>query len=462
MKLNTLNANTDLADDVLVYPSSTTFGQIRWTTLVNGNKTKVVRLATEETIPARGSEAERFLRKTIADALAAPGPTGPTGPAPGAGTVPDTLEKLNTWIGEQSKPVPAGIGQDNILQKRTEKENSVKYVFLQDAEKLGTMKDKTDYAKTLGVLDGYKMIMNSGGGKNDCLIISFLMSVSPVYRTLDYPQKYAIASKLRRESLPTIIKNNKAKLSLTDGRLQEYKDTFLSNSMLEDNDIGILTQLYDVNILSLESYKEQTFEGTVHKDYPKAHLISPLRDVAPPRPDGTKPEQKFRLDLPSIIIINRGNFHYESVEKEPDQYVFTKDELNALYTSIMKDNKYYGILRDSLPKNAQDSKYCVENAPPFIRIDDCKVGGEGYKVQTLDDYIKEHNLAGEVVTVNGTRYLKAYRTEKLKYASRYKLVDLEKTTLETEGIPPGTKVGGYTRRQRVRGMPSRLKTRRTY
>jgi hypothetical protein len=46
--------------------------------------------------------------------------------------------------------------------------------------------------------------------------------------------------------------------------------------------------------------------------------------------------------------------------------------------------------------------------------------------------------------------------------SNYKLVDLEKTTLETEGIPPGTKVGGYTRRQRVRGMPSRLKTRRTY
>ena len=55
-------------------------------------------------------------------------------------------------------------------------------------------------------------------------------------------------------------------------------------------------------------------------------------------------------------------------------------------------------------------------------------------------------------------------SEKLVKSSivRYKLVDLELTTLTDQGLPETTVVGGYTRRQRVRGMPKRLKTRRTY
>jgi hypothetical protein len=91
----------------------------------------------------------------------------------------------------------------------------------------------------------------------------------------------------------------------------------------------------------------------------------------------------------------------------------------------MKDNKYYRILRDSLPKNDQDNKFCVENDPPFVRIDDCKVGSQGYEIQTLDQYIKDHNLTGDVVVLNGKRYLRAYRTEKLKYADDNPLTRVE-------------------------------------
>lgn len=47
--------------------------------------------------------------------------------------------------------------------------------------------------------------------------------------------------------------------------------------------------------------------------------------------------------------------------------------------------------------------------------------------------------------------------------ARYALVDLVKTTPQAEGVDPTIVFGGgYTRRHRVRGMPKRLKTRRTY
>jgi hypothetical protein len=77
------------------------------------------------------------------------------------------------------------------------------------------------------------------------------------------------------------------------------------------------------------------------------------------------------------------------------------------------------------PKNEQDSKYCVENDPPFVRIDECKIGADGYKVQTLDQYIIDHNLTDKVVTIGGKRYLQAYRTEKLKYANDNPLTRVE-------------------------------------
>jgi len=419
-------------------------------------------------------------------AAAVPLPTRPSaaGSTDLSTIVPDTLQNLNTWINKESIAVTE-TDQDKILKKRTDKYNSVKYIFLQEAENIGTPKDKFDYAKTLEVLDQYKMIKNTGGGRNDCLIISFLMSVSLDYRKLDYDQKYSIASKFRRETLPTLITSKKTLLKISDMKLSEVINDLKSTTMLKDDQIGILVNLYNINILSLESYKEETFEGEIYKDYPKAHRIVPDRDIS-----GSANE--FGLDIQGIIIINRGNFHYESVKKEPDQYIFSKDELNALYKSVMQNNKYFKLLKDSAPfppsassavaataanaaatssassaanaaatsplalsaanaaatssassaanaaatsplalsaanaaatsapsllKNTQDNKYCTDNKPPFIRIDECKVGAYGYNEQTLDKYIMEHNIGKKVETIKGKRYLKAYRSEKMEWAN---------------------------------------------
>jgi len=347
---------------------------------------------------------------------APPAATAPPLPSSAAGStdlstiVPDTLQNLNTWINKESKVVTE-TDQDKILKKRTEKHNSVKYIFLQGAENIGTEKDKLDYARTLKVLDEYKMIETTGGRGNDCLIISFLMSVSLEYRKLDYDQKYSIASKFRRITLPKLIMAKKPFLRLNEERVSEVLKDLKSTAMLKDDQIGILVNLYDINILSLESYKEETFDTEIYKDYPKAHRIVPDRDIS-------GPEHDFGLEIPGIIIINRGNFHYESVEKKPDQYIFSKNELNALYKSVMQNNKYFKLLKDSLPKNTQDNEYCTDHDPPFIRIDDCKVGAYGYNEQTLDEYIREHNIVGKVVILNGRRYLKAYRSEKMKYADQ--------------------------------------------
>ena len=402
---------------------------------------------------------------TRPSAAAPPAATAPPLPSSAAGStnlstiVPDTLQNLITWIKTESKVVTE-TDQDKILKKRTDKDNSVKYIFLQGAENIGTETDKFDYARTLKVLDQYQMIKNTGGRGNDCLIISFLMSVSLEYRKLDYDQKYSIASKFRRITLPTLIMAKKPFLRLNEERVSEVLKDLKSTAMLKDDQIGILVNLYDINILSLESYKEQRFGREIHKDYPKAHRIVPDGDIS-------APANEFGLEIPGIIIINRGNFHYESVEKEPDQYIFSKDELNALYKSVMQHNKYFKLLTGSAPfppsassavaataanaaatssassaanaaatsplalsaanaaatsapsllKNTQDNKYCTDNKPPFIRIDECKVGAYGYNEQTLDKYIMEHNIGKKVETIKGKRYLKAYRSEKMEWAN---------------------------------------------
>ena len=365
-------------------------------------------------VPPAAAAVPPLPRSAAAATAAPPAATAPPLPSSAAGStnlptiVPDTLKNLITWIKTESKDVTE-TDQDKILKKRTDKDNSVKYIFLQGAENIGTKKDKFDYAKTLEVLDEYQMIKNTGGRGNDCLIISFLMSVSLEYRKLDYDQKYSIASKFRRITLPTLIMAKKPFLRLNEERVSEVLKDLKSTAMLKDDQIGILVNLYNINILSLESYKEQRFGREIHKDYPKAHRIVPDRDIS-----GSANE--FGLEIPGIIIINRGNFHYESVEKEPDQYIFLKDELNVLYKSVMQHNKYFKLLKYSLPKNIQDNKYCIKNDPPFVRVDDCKVGAHGYETQTLDKYIGEHNIGKKVVILNGRRYLKAYRSEKMKYA----------------------------------------------
>jgi len=212
---------------------------------------------------------------------------------------------------------------------KTDTENLLER-FLRSSEHMANgetgQKAKKTYSESLKFLNNYHMVPNSGGGKNDCLIISFLMGVSPTYRKLAYDIKYTVASTFRREYLPKAINTNKGLLRKNDTEIGKIIERLQGTAFLLDTDMGILSRLYNINILSLETYKT---EGA-RKEGPNAKIV------------GTNDKKVGSFDGEGIIIINRSNGHYETVAKSIPavQYVFSAAELNAFYHGIMDKNPY--------------------------------------------------------------------------------------------------------------------------
>jgi len=244
-----------------------------------------------------------------------------------------TIDKLNTWIATRtavnmtgpdimtprdSPGVPGGLEPlatrfllevPKLLRSRL--------ISLNPGQTVEKFREDISFLNT-----DYHMIYNSGGGVNDCLIISFLMGVSPVYRKLSYAQKYEISSIFRRELLPQLIRSSEVvevrdKLR-TDAQLIPL---LLSNQPLTDSHITCLVFLYKINIVSLETGKSSGRRG----EPPTVTFIEPANP-----PSFTS----------GIIICNRGNGHYEIVVTKPNKYISTEPELRAFYNRIQDVNPF--------------------------------------------------------------------------------------------------------------------------
>lgn len=183
------------------------------------------------------------------------------------------------------------------------------------------LKDKPidAYKNSLG-LEDFAVVTNNGGGNNDCLVISFLMGISPAYRRLSYPDKYKMARDFRMNRFVGLIEADPRSNELRNSVKQYIKST----RMLDDSVIPFLAHLFKINILQLEKYKEGRMEG-----YRELQIQPPSAALV------TNPKYASEGHYPSgIIIINIGNFHYEIVRQNPKKYVFSYDELNNLYNKV--------------------------------------------------------------------------------------------------------------------------------
>ena len=193
--------------------------------------------------------------------------------------------------------------------------------FFLDGTPANLLKDKpiNPYKASLG-LGNFAVVSNTGGGNNDCLIISVLMGISPAYRRLSYPNKYLFARKFRTEMLIPLIKADATLVEELKSLVEAY---ILSSVMLDDSVIPFLARIFKINILQLEKFKSNIVRGQgMVRQPPSSALV-------------TNPDfMKNGMYPTGIIIINIGNYHYEIVRENPGKYVFSYDELNKLYEKI--------------------------------------------------------------------------------------------------------------------------------
>ena len=127
--------------------------------------------------------------------------------------------------------------------------------FLENAERFRLKSDEhlRAYEKHIAPLnEHFAMIENDGGGKNDCLIISFLMGVSSAYRSVGQHDRNSIADFFRRRILPHMLEKSRDPnvLATLGGNTVALIRELTSTSYLSDIHITLLGHLFQVSILS--------------------------------------------------------------------------------------------------------------------------------------------------------------------------------------------------------------------
>lgn len=255
--------------------------------------------------------------------------------------LPMDLHSLNQWVGYY-----ASTNSDsarNIDKKMVIQNKSVTSIYFEGSP------TTVEYAKYRGVIDPilskYKVIQNSGGGRNDCLIISFLMGVSENYRNLSYTKKYSVSNEFRRNILPEIIVSaNKTELGLTSSsgknteadielRVLNILKELKGRNFLFDNIIGLLSKIYKIFIITLEPGK-----GDNNQYQPPSIIENGLViNKAMPIVVGNEIPKVYN---DGIIICNMyGNGHFEILTKD-NIYLFTNSEGLKFYEDIYNNNPY--------------------------------------------------------------------------------------------------------------------------
>ena len=221
----------------------------------------------------------------------------------------DTIQKLNNWINTK---IP-----QNLTENITPNANHSPTMFYDDLIKYFKIKnisyDQTVFNnyKTITKLNEYNQVANNGGRTNNCLIISFLTSVSENYRKVvneKYYESYGypIADEFRYKYLTKLY-------LFTQDQINKIKST----DYLDDKIIDILSNIYKIKILNLEGFK------TENTNYMQPTVTS-----------------TFDYET-GIIIYNIKNGHFESVYLQSNkQFTFTKAELDKLQFKLINTEPY--------------------------------------------------------------------------------------------------------------------------
>ena len=220
-----------------------------------------------------------------------------------------TTDTIDTWIRERY----ALEGEENMKVKTMLIGDAyIKYGFL--GKKNVPAFELKSINKLNEEFEHYNIYTNTGCSKNDCLIISFLMGISPAYRKLDDDHQCKVSNIFRRHLLPAYIEGFKHKIQKTEKQREGIVRQLESGNYLYDDVMGVLADICKIKILSLETYKAENGVGM------PPSVIHVGGDT-----------------VPGIIIINFNNGHFEIIGKDDKTFLFDSNDLKEIH-KILTEN----------------------------------------------------------------------------------------------------------------------------
>ena len=165
--------------------------------------------------------------------------------------------------------------------------------------------------------------MSSSGASNDCLIHSFLTSVSPNFRKLSKQDKEAFASLFRRKIYSKLLKK----------QTEEDKNRIQGNEFLVDADILNLSKLYKVQFLVFEGEKKGMKACT------SIHFHTQGRKI--------------------YMLWNYNNLHFESVRDVIDGYSIQLNKALWLFQNTRCDKENKCVFRTGDKVEYKDKTYRI-------------------------------------------------------------------------------------------------------
>jgi hypothetical protein len=230
-----------------------------------------------------------------------------------------TTDTIDTWIRERY----ALEGEENMKVKTMLIGDAyIKYGFLGKKnvpafELKSGMTEKKSIYKLNKEFNDYNIYTNTGCSKNDCLIISFLMGISPAYRKLDDDHQCKVSNIFRRHLLPAYIEGFKHKIQKTEKQREDIVRQLESGNYLYDDVMGVLADICKIKILSLETYKAENGVG----------MPPSVIDVGGDT-------------VPGIIIINFNNGHFEIIGKDDKTFLFDSNDLEKIHKILTENTPY--------------------------------------------------------------------------------------------------------------------------
>jgi ankyrin repeat protein len=245
----------------------------------------------------------------------------------------------------------------------------------------------------LKTIENYEEINAVGDGS--CLIHSILLALSDDYRNLSRLNKGIVGRWFRQNNLKTIYENEKyfgePDKKGNQGNLintNEIQARLFSNRFLENEDIKLISKIYNINIVVYANYQTTFKIKDTNNEYKVNYIevFTPTENLVEKFTDNDN-------GLKTIIIKNNGLYHFNTIRRKAGElYIF--ENLTAIkdfFTSIDSTTKNNPVdkIKDATKKIGDKITYEKEK----YLITDIIVNGDEivygiYNEKDYDDYLK--------------------------------------------------------------------------